>query len=259
MKKHAFAVIGAGYGDEGKGLMTDRLASEKGDVTVVRSNGGAQAGHTVTTPDGRRHVFSHFSSGSFVGAATHLSEFFVSNPMFFLSEREVLAKAGCDVIVTADPSGPVTTPYDIMINQAVEERRGGARHGSCGMGFGETLERNLVDEFSLSVADLRRGGTAIVSKLERIRRYWIPFRLAKLGFDAVPTDMDRLLSDYGIVDRYLQDCEAFCDDTDLKDDAALSGSVVFEGAQGLLLDQDYGAFPYVTRSNTGLRNRLYPP
>ena len=63
--KHAKTVIGANYGDEGKGLTTDYFAAEHGsDALVVRFNGGAQAGHTVTTPDGGRHVFSHFGSGS---------------------------------------------------------------------------------------------------------------------------------------------------------------------------------------------------
>ena len=61
------SVIGAGYGDEGKGLAVDALAHEalsSGEATVVRVNGGAQAGHTVQTPDGRRHVFHQFGAGS---------------------------------------------------------------------------------------------------------------------------------------------------------------------------------------------------
>jgi len=78
----ANVVIGANYGDEGKGAAVDRLATEAGaQCLVVRFNGGAQAGHTVETPDGRRHVFSHFGAGSFAGARTFLSRFFVSNPI----------------------------------------------------------------------------------------------------------------------------------------------------------------------------------
>jgi len=65
------AVIGANFGDEGKGLMTDVLASRAPSRTlVVRANGGAQAGHTVVTPEGRRHVFGHVGSGALCGAPT---------------------------------------------------------------------------------------------------------------------------------------------------------------------------------------------
>ena len=80
------AVIGSGFGDEGKGLMTDYHSSQHDDAVVIRSNGGAQAGHTVTLPTGERHVFSHFGSGSLNGTPTFLSSYFVSNPMLFVKE-----------------------------------------------------------------------------------------------------------------------------------------------------------------------------
>src|SRR4051812_30640034 len=85
------AVIGANYGDEGKGLVTDYLAEEGEGAVVVRFNGGAQAGHTVVTPEGKRHVFHHFGSGTFRKARTHLSRFFISNPALFRPEFEALA------------------------------------------------------------------------------------------------------------------------------------------------------------------------
>lgn len=77
-----FVVIGSSFRDEGKGLMTDYYASQNPDAVIVRYNGGAQAGHTVTTPDGKRHVFSHFSSGSFAGNPTYLSHFFCNESPF---------------------------------------------------------------------------------------------------------------------------------------------------------------------------------
>src|SRR5262245_5537631 len=99
-RRKAHAVIGAGYGDEGKGVLVDALASTRsGPTVVVRSNGGAQAGHTVTLPDGRRHVFHHFGAGALAGAATHLSRFFVHHPMLFASEREALIALGARVDV----------------------------------------------------------------------------------------------------------------------------------------------------------------
>ena len=81
-------VIGANYGDEGKGLATDYLASQGTKSLVVRFNGGAQAGHTVVTPDGCRHVFHHFGSGVFAEADTFLSKFFIVNPILFRTEFE---------------------------------------------------------------------------------------------------------------------------------------------------------------------------
>lgn len=253
-RKKVAAVIGAAYGDEGKGLMTDRLVWETGAAVVVRTNGGAQAGHTVTTPDGRRHVFSHIGSGAFVGAKTHLSRFFVLHPMFLLSERARVGDLGGEVGVSADPRAIVTTPFDILINQIVEESRGHSRHGSCGMGFGETIERNLRPDVAISFADLKSSRLGLVSKLERIRRNWLPERLKALGVNDLPERFKSVLKDDDIVRRFLFDCEAFADMVDVMDDAAIPDGSVFEGAQGLLLDQDYGYFPHVTRSNTGILN-----
>jgi adenylosuccinate synthase len=207
--KKALAVIGAAYGDEGKGLMTDSLVAATNAPVVVRTNGGAQAGHTVTTPDGRRHVFSHIGSGAFAGAATHFSRFFVTHPMFFLAERERVLLIGGNVTVSADPRALVTTPFDILVNQIVEDSRGAARHGSCGMGFGETIERNLRGDVALSVADLAGSRLGMVSKLERIRRTWVPARLANLGIAEVPDKFQDILKDDAILRRFLDDCEAF--------------------------------------------------
>src|SRR5262249_12200450 len=150
----ATVIIGANLGDEGKGLLTDFHAAAAPGALIVRFNGGAQAGHTVVTPDARRHVFSHFGSGSFAGAATYLSRFFVSHPTLFLRERAQLAALGLAPTVHVDPRSPITTPYDMLINQAVETARAGARHGSCGIGFGETIQRGLAPRLALQVGDL---------------------------------------------------------------------------------------------------------
>ncbi|CAN7205120.1 adenylosuccinate synthetase [Rhizobium sp. LjRoot30] len=252
--RQAQAVIGAGYGDEGKGLLTDRLASVTTDAIVVRSNGGAQAGHTVVAPDGHRHVFHHFGSGALAGAPTHLSAFFVAHPMFFLGERQALKELGAELAVSADPRAIVTTPFDMMINQAVELSRGIARHGSCGLGFGEAIERCLRPEFALRTGDLLRPGLA--GRLQRIWTEWVPRRLLGLGLDGLPDEIMRHVDIEMVIGRFLLDCEAYLDHVTLWPDSRLGekGQVIFEGAQGLLLDQDYGAFPHVTRSNTGLRN-----
>lgn len=256
--KTAQVVIGAQFGDEGKGKITDYYAAVVGtDGVVARFNGGAQAGHTVVTPDGLRHVFSHVGSGAFAGAATFLSRFFVSNPILFLKEWEVLATQGIRPLVYVDPHSPVTTPYEMMINQISERERGTDRHGSCGIGFGETLERNLTPVYALTVGALDDAG-ALAVKLDAIRRVYAPARLARLGFgEAFARNAGLFLSD-AILEHFVADTRCFLARTTVADiqTATHSRRLLFEGAQGLLLDQDRGFFPHVTRSNTGLRNVL---
>jgi adenylosuccinate synthase len=249
----AKAVIGSAYGDEGKGLMVDFLAASGGVPVVARTNGGSQAGHTVQTPDGRRHVFHHLASGALAGVPTHLTQFFVSHPMFFTREVETLKDMGANVSVSVDPRSAVTTPFDVAINQAVELARGGARHGSCGVGFGETLERGLEDRLRLAVGDFEKGEAHIRKVLDVIRFDWAPERLSRLGVEAPAYFPDFLRNDR-VVERFIDDCLAFWNAIVLRGDAQLPEGVLFEGAQGLQLDQDYGAFPHVTRSNTGLKN-----
>lgn len=249
----ARAVIGASYGDEGKGRTVDWLAAPLGaDAVVVRSNGGAQAGHTVES-GGHRHVFHHFGSGSLSGARTHLSRFMVSHPILFADERAALERLGATPLATADPRGPVTTPWDMMVNQAVELARDGARHGSCGLGFGETVGRCEADEHALTVGDLHGGG--LRAKLVAIRDGWLPARLAQLGLAESSPALEHAAST-ALLDRFEAQCALFARLVALRDDATLGdeAEVIFEAAQGLLLDQNAPGFPYLTRSNTGMAN-----
>jgi adenylosuccinate synthase len=252
----AKAVIGAGYGDEGKGLITDLLAAATSDSVVVRSNGGAQAGHTVVAPDGRRHVFHHIGSGTMAGAPTHLSTHFVAHPMMLAEEWQALQDMGAQPTVSSDPRVAITTPFDMMINQALELARGGGKHGSCGLGFGETIERNLRTDFSLTMQDLFRPGLA--GRLHRMWSDWVPERLARLGIERLPESIMGGLEIDTVITRFMHDCEVHLDRVTLWPDRRIveKGQVIFEAAQGLMLDQDFGAFPHVTRSNTGLANML---
>lgn len=248
----AIAVIGAHYGDEGKGLVVDRLARDLRDPWVVRFNGGAQAGHTVTLPDGRRHVFSHFGAGTPAGAPTFLSRFFVANPYLFLREADELRTAGVAPRVVLDPLSPLTTPYEVLVNRAVEEARGARRHGSCGVGFGETLER---EENGLSItASLLDDPDTLRSRLELLRTNHVPRRLVALGVTIdVETQAD--LADSSLVEEFIETARHFRRQIELCGaEACADRPVIFEGAQGLLLDQALGTFPHVTRSYTGLPN-----
>ena len=255
----AVVIIGAGFGDEGKGLLTDFHAARYGkDCIVARFNGGAQAGHTVVLPDGRRHVHSHFGSGTLTGAATFLSRHFVNSPLLF--RRETIELEKLDITsppVFADERGLVSTPYDMLINQWVEAARGSNKHGSCGVGFGETVERCLNERFAIRVSDLADVGR-LQTTLDDIRRNWIPARLDKLNVLKLSQEQKDLLTADKLRDDFIAAADEFCNRVRLArpDVLTTATKIIFEGAQGLLLDEDYGWFPNVTRSHTGLKNAV---
>lgn len=236
--------------------MTDALASEAGPhTTVVRFNGGAQAGHTVQTPDGRRHVFHQFGSGAFAGARTHLSRFFIANPILFLREREVLRRLGANTEVTISGDALISTPWDMFANTEAETWRGTNRHGSCGIGIGETVGRNEQIPFRLTMTDLASPG--FLDRLEAIRDRWLPVRFQQLKVEPDKQRLAALRSD-DLFQQFVADVESFRSSVAVQEvtEALRGQTALFEGAQGLLLDQNLGVpwFPHVTRSNTGLRN-----
>ncbi len=254
------AVVGANYGDEGKGLVTDYLSTPKS--LVVRFNGGAQAGHTVVSKvhsPTMRHVFHHIGSGTFQRADTFLSQFFLVNPLQFFDEHLILDKMGFHNKVIVDPRCNITTPIDMMINQALEDSRE-QRHGSCGLGINETVHRSLHDSaFGFTVENAMGGdntGQRIRWRLERLRDEYLPLRLKELGLKSLlpnaTKNMDQVL-DWFIfkIGYFLGACEVADFETVSK---AGYEKIVFEGAQGLRLDQNSENFPHVTRSNTGLTN-----
>lgn len=246
-------MIGANNGDEGKGLITDVLAAEQPGSVVVRANSSAQAGHTVQTPDGRRHVFHHVGAGALAGAATVLGPRFVAHPMLLGSELLALADLGVHPELLVDARTPVAVPFDVVINQLAERARGDGRHGSCGIGFGEAVERQLRPRFALTAADLDER-RELADRLCRIRDQWVPQRLATLGLRAGGQEAS-VLADDEVIERWLDDAAAFHRTvTVIEPGHPVPGEPIFENAQGLLLDEVDGPFPHVTRSRTGLTN-----
>lgn len=247
------AVIGANFGDEGKGLLTDYFAAKDASRTaVVRANGGAQAAHTVVTPEGTRHVFHHFGSGTFIGAATILGEAFIVNPLLWDIERREI---GSHPTVYAHADARVTTPYDMAVNQEIERQRSNRRHGSCGVGIFETTVRSVDPDFHLAVRHLR-DRAALRQRLDRIRREYVPARLERLGISSPSAVLAERLSSDVLLDNYLDVCRWFCDAVQVVPDHGCLRryeNVVFEGAQGLLLDECNRRFaPHLTPSRTGL-------
>jgi adenylosuccinate synthase len=198
-------------------------------------------------------VFHHVCAGAFAGAPTFLTRFFIVNPILFHGELDDLSALGVTPVVSVDPRAPVTLPFDMMINQIAERARGDTRHGSCGLGIGETIERGLRPEFAVTVADL--GDAAKLRPvLARVRAGWAFDRLRALGVRDL-TEADRaLLADETIDARWIEDAERFVAATTWSLAPPPGSALIFEGAQGLKLDQTRGDFPYVTRSNTGCRN-----
>ena len=248
----AYAVIGANYGDCGKGLITDYLCRQVENPLVIRFNGGAQAGHTVTSPEGIRHIFSHFGSGTLAGASTYLSKYFIVNPILFNREYDVLIKKGIVPRVYVSPECIVTTPFDMMINQVIEKRRDGDRHGSCGYGIFETINRNTHHHFTL----VEWWENDFRSRLKLIRDEWVPNRLRQLRLNSY--DLDPSYKDDALIELFLDDCWLFLERTradTLTPERASARTIIFEGAQGLMLDSNNRAdFPFLTPSHTGLQN-----
>ena len=238
------AVIGLGFGDEGKGLTTNYLCLLNPKALVVRYSGGQQAGHTVVL-DGKRHVFSNFGSGSLNGNSTYWSKYCTVDPFGIYNEMQLLLKAGITPTLYIDAKCPITTPLDKNYNQmSIGEDM---RNGTCGVGVGTTLAREekfhsilFQDLFFPSVLDI---------KLDLLAKNYYPNRLR----------VQEQIDVFKHCVNYIVNCPTI----------HISGgfpqnfkNVIFEGSQGLLLDQHYGFFPHVTRSNTGstnIREMLFCP
>lgn len=257
------AVIGKNFGDEGKGLATDHLAMlserESRSCIVVRHNGGAQAGHTVEAL-GKRYVFKEISSGSFRGADTFWAPTFMPDLYKLSDERDAFLSLGVHLPeIYSDPGCPLTYIDDILINMSLESRRGKDRHGSCGMGIDEAKRRSLIPEFRITPGDIASDGAdAFYQKLLYIRREYLPKRLEALSLDpASMGEYGELISDGNVLYNY---CEQMCRNSELitvKDEEFIKNydDIIFEGAQGLILDEENKAFaPNLTSSRTGLTN-----
>ncbi len=252
-------VIGSLWGDEGKGHMTDILCN-KPNTLNVRFNGGAQASHTVVTKDGKRHAFRHFGAGTFAGAKTYLTEDFIVNTVAFCFERnELINDFNINPCEFVNPNCIVTTIWDMYINQMIEVIRGDMRHGSCGFGINETVERSKNPKYRVTVKDLLCRET-LVSKLSLIQNEYIYERLKSeydLTIQEIPEKYKDLLLAEDNIDMFCFYANEFISNIKIRDEKFIEefDNVVFEGAQGLLLDQNNSKyFPHVTTSNTGIKN-----
>lgn len=272
-----FAVIGAGFGDEGKGLATDFISYNfcysGNETVVVRYSGGAQAGHTVKIGDDVRHVFHHFGSGTLRGNATFLGRRFIVNPFLFCRERRELERllksskldwpaapeqgmSGIRFIV--DQRCRVTTPADMLLNEIVESSRGDSRHGSCGVGIFETTRR-YETYGGMRFGDMSGFSTPhpLIEHATEIAREYVPLRMAELGLnpDDFPQHMEYINS-REIAESWALEFLTMRSNVEVAESAAVVGNdfedVIYEGSQGLLLDMDnVEFFPHLTPTKTG--------
>ena len=265
MAKSCSIVIGAGLGDEGKGHYTDILCN-KPKTLNIRFNGGPQAAHTVVTPDGRRHVFRHLGAGTFTGAATYLGSDFLINPVELVIEKAEFKKDfGINPTVFVNLNSPVTTLYDVYINQAVEEYRSKDRHGSCGMGIWETVERTKDPQYKITVRDLVFRDS-LKEKLKKIRDEYVPKRLKEeYGISLselknLSEDFSSMISSEETLDMLLFYAEEFLSFVTVRSDSIIDcyDNLVFEGAQGLGLDENNPdcSVDFLTPSTTGVTNAM---
>lgn len=267
MTREAVVVVDLGYGDQGKGAVTDFLVRSRGAHAVVRYNGGAQAGHNVVTDDGRHHTFAQFGAGTFVaGVETWLTEHVAVQPWAMLVEAEHLARSGVtDAFARTRIAGaaPVITPFHRAANRLRERERGDGRHGSCGMGVGEAVRdaRTLGDADVLRVRDLR-DGAVVRAKLRRVQERKRAEMTALGGAWRDGGDDAAALEDRAMVEVYAGLLAGFVAAARVVEDAALGGmlrrpgAVVFEGAQGVLLDEWRGFHPHTTWSTCTTENAL---
>jgi adenylosuccinate synthase len=252
----AWIVVDLGFGDSGKGTVVDFLVRERAVSLVVRFNGGAQAGHNVVTPDGRHHTFSQLGSGTFVpDVRTHLSSTVVVDPIALRMEAQRLREVGVtDALarLTIDPRALVITPYQRAINQLRERARGAAAHGTCGIGFGETVFDSLErPDLALRVSDLYRPA-ALPRKLRAIRTH-ARRKAADLGGHA-----EDVFANDEVVEGWVAALASVVGEVRCVPDeaVALGPAVVLEGAQGVLLDEWRGFHPHTTWSTCTTENAI---
>lgn len=229
-------VMGALFGDEGKGKTVQHLCNEsdpKVKQIVVRYDGGHQVGHTAVL-DGIVHEFHHFGSGTLKGVPTFWSKNCTIYPELFMEELETLRSLGIEPVIYFHKNCPITTDYDIDRNIQHQKFN---KHGTTGLGYGQTLQRE-EDFYHFHLEDLFFGPDILEQKLYSIFKKYYGGKSPETRYvDEVYAPFNKLFES---------------DSINMVDDSILDDydNMIFEGSQGLLLDKHSGFFPNVTRAHT---------
>ena len=240
----SLVVIGAQWGDEGKGKIIDIL-TEKADL-VVRFQGGHNAGHTLVI-DGEKTVLHLIPSGIFNDAKCLIGNGVVLHLPTIIKEIEYLESKGIDVQskLMISSQCPLILPSHIAIDEAREKSLGKNAIGTTGRGIGPVYEdkvaRRAVHVMDLFEEDLFR------SKLTSLTTYH-NFLLEKL-YESEGTDLEGTYKDW--MNHFNKIKNLIVDSSEIVNNFKSQGSnILFEGAQGSMLDIDQGTYPFVTSSNT---------
>lgn len=234
-------VVDLGPGDQTKGAETDYLAATEGITLNVRHNGAAQAAHNVVLDDGRHHTFQCYGSATFAGARTHLSRFMMADPFVILSEADDLATKGVDHplrLISFDEDTLLTMPYH---RWASEQWAQAHPSQSCGMGVWETTDyASKFPDAAIRASDLL-SFPSLYDKALLMQRHYSAELGRKVGEDiyGICNSIKKLAKETAILNRASRN-ELF----------RSHDRIIFEGAQGVLLDQQRGFKPYITSSNT---------
>ena len=242
----AFIVLGAQWGDEGKGKMTDYLA-EEADV-VVRYQGGNNAGHTVEVGE-KQYKLHLIPSGILHDEKLNvIGNGVVVDPLAFFKEIDYLKAEGVSVtpdkLIVSDRAH-VIMPYHKTLDKLKEIARGKNDIGTTGKGIGPCYT-DKVERCGIRICDLI-DKEVLKEKLMNNSKMKNDYITKVLGGEAL--DFNAMYEEYAALGERLK---PFVRETSVRvyDEIKKDKNVLFEGAQGMLLDIDYGTYPYVTSSNT---------
>jgi adenylosuccinate synthase len=240
----AIVLLGAQWGDEGKGKVTDLLG---GQVDyVVRYSGGNNAGHTVITPDGQKYALHLMPSGALSpNAVIVIGNGVVIDPKVLLAEIDGLAERGVDVSrLRISGDAHLIMPHHRALDRVVERYLGSSRIGTTGRGIGPAYG-DKVARMGIRVQDLLDPGI-LRKKLELVlrERNQVLFKL----YNRKAIDADAVVEEYL---TYAERLKPYIADTRTVLWQALDRGeiVLLEGAQATMLDMDHGTYPFVTSSN----------
>jgi len=253
--KRAYLVAGLAFGDEGKGSIVDYLCRVTDAKLIVRYNGGPQCAHNVVTPEGLHHTFAQFGSGTLIpDVKTYLSRYMLVNPFALVLEALCLQNKG---IVDAldrlyiSKDAVIVTPYHKFLNRLKESSV--TKNGSCGMGVGEARADEL-NGITLRMRDITNSPYLLNLVLDVIKSETIiKAKQLKLGNPSnywwnqiLDLDPVVLAKNYSELPKFQMVEEDWLED--------YKGDMVFEGAQGMLLDETHGFAPHNTWTDITFNN-----
>ncbi|MCG3199437.1 MAG: Adenylosuccinate synthetase [bacterium] len=242
----AIVVVGIQWGDEGKGKVVDFVAEES-DV-VVRHQGGNNAGHTVWV-EGIKHILHLLPTGVIRRKTCAIGSGVVVDPRVLLSEIEECRAKGIELHpgnLKISRNCHAIFPYHIRIDTLLEKRRGSSAIGTTSRGIGPAY-RDKIDRVGIRLGDLATPAR-FEARLREHLGYINDFLTSFYKEPAIPfEEIYEPYREHGKrIEPFLADVPKF-----LSEASDLGRKILFEGAQGALLDVDAGTFPYVTSSNTG--------